>query len=684
MGTPWRGLLAPINTPTGDGRRMADGAIRWRELPLGLKWQRTDSQGHDDSVVVGSTLTLNIGTVAQAIEADWISADAVGKTMGPQDMGLWGAGELFDDVDPAQMPRLAEDVAEAMHLLSQKVVGPSVDAGAATVVLVRKGSDVPLTGEELDDMFWEAMESGQDPPVEELFLDYQVAASTLVVIPAFEEARPFELVAAAADAPAVPALTAAARVAAVTANTAAAELVIPADVFAAPPAGTPYQTITVEDLGEGFLRVAGYVAPFGTCHREFRDACHTAPTSSAAYVPFHRYAQQVGDELVGVGRLTAGFGRVGTGCSCCPGKHDHACNSFGLAETISHYDKLTTLAHVRATETELGIWVAGYVAPGLDARALAALKGNRFSGDWREVGGSLELVEVLALTGSAREGFPPPTVSLRHGRRFSLTAASGSSGRPDRGAAERQIDYPRLGREVAAALVAQGIIPAPEAPAMTAADAEPVVHTGAMVALRMSDEDAQRLAVQGGEPADELHATRAYLGEAADWPADQQAALIEAMRTVAAGMQPFAGDPFALAMFNPDEGEGSCVVLGLCGQQLVNAQTAVMTALEPFSTLIPEQHAPHVEHITLQYGADPAIISTLTDLVTQPIQFTALRVAFAGTNIDIPLGAPEPPPEDAASLAAEVEAAFSEVESADRARELAHLADEVLEVSNAV
>ena len=60
MGTRWRGLLAPINKPTGDGRRMAPGAFTHRPLPLPLKWQREDNMGHDDSVVVGLMDTITI------------------------------------------------------------------------------------------------------------------------------------------------------------------------------------------------------------------------------------------------------------------------------------------------------------------------------------------------------------------------------------------------------------------------------------------------------------------------------------------------------------------------------------------------------------------------------------------------------------------------------------------------
>jgi hypothetical protein len=196
-------MLAPLGVSTGDGRRFAVDGASWRQLPLALKWQRSDEQGHDKSVAVGSLDAVNIGTVAEAIDAGWISAAAVADRLQMDTLGVWGAGELFDDVNRDDMPRLFEDVAEAKLLTGKRVIGPSVDAGAAEAVYVPVGSDDPMT----EDEYWSAWEeTGEEPPVELLFTTYEIAAATLVTIPAFAECRPFELVAALE-----PALTAAVR-----------------------------------------------------------------------------------------------------------------------------------------------------------------------------------------------------------------------------------------------------------------------------------------------------------------------------------------------------------------------------------------------------------------------------------------------------------------------------------------
>jgi hypothetical protein len=50
---PWYGVLAPEDVMSGDGRKFSAGALRTRDLPLPLSWQKVNEPGHDGSVVVG-------------------------------------------------------------------------------------------------------------------------------------------------------------------------------------------------------------------------------------------------------------------------------------------------------------------------------------------------------------------------------------------------------------------------------------------------------------------------------------------------------------------------------------------------------------------------------------------------------------------------------------------------------
>lgn len=189
----WRGMLAPLDVPTGDGRRFLASGMTSRPLPLALKWQREDNMGHDNSVIVGSLETINYGTVAEAIDAGWIDAKCVDRGKYADTlMATWGMGLLFAGCNPKETPRLAEDVAESILLLGKKVIGPSVDTGSCEVVLARKGSDEPLSNDELEELMWDDGE--EETEIELLFTAYEIAAATLVPIPAFAECRPFELI----------------------------------------------------------------------------------------------------------------------------------------------------------------------------------------------------------------------------------------------------------------------------------------------------------------------------------------------------------------------------------------------------------------------------------------------------------------------------------------------------------
>ncbi|MFI7527486.1 2'-5' RNA ligase family protein [Nocardia salmonicida] len=168
--------------------------------------------------------------------------------------------------------------------------------------------------------------------------------------------------------------------------------------------------------------------------------------------------------------------------------------------------------------------------------------------------------------------------------------------------------------------------------ALTAAgDASEPVHTGAMVALVPAAEDAARLAVDGGEPVEELHLTLAYLGEAAEWSPEQADAVHTAVADLLAG--PVLGDVWGHASFNPNSTDKDPCAVYLAGADgLAELHAAIVGAARDTGGPVPEQHSPWVPHITAGYGLDVAALSE-----TGPIRFDRLRVAFGGKARDIPL-----------------------------------------------
>jgi hypothetical protein len=406
MGTKFRTMLAPIGLSTGDGRRFAEGGISLADIPFPFEWARSREGGHDGAVSVGVVQEATVLTVKEAVAADWVSADAA-KGLDPKMTAVWAKGQMYDDADRETMPRLAEDVAEAMHLMSGGTLGPSVDLDSFEGVPVMEGTDDPVTWEVIESYY---EEHGEEPKLELLITEGRVRAATLVSIPAFAEtSRPLELIEADEDTESALALVA----------SVATQTRPPVAAFTLPELDGP--TPITWDWENG--RVFGHIATWQTCHVGYADVCVTAPKdSSGAYAAFNRFPVETEDAgTVWAGRITVG-GR-------------HASLDLDASRTMTVYDEKTVAAHVRAYTDAYGIVVAGPIELPEDSPHRAALDRRKVSGDWRETSEGLSLVEVLALSpgprAHAEPGFPIPGTFSRAGRQVALTAALGPD--PDAG-----------------------------------------------------------------------------------------------------------------------------------------------------------------------------------------------------------------------------------------------------------
>jgi len=142
-------------------------------------------------------------------------------------------------------------------------------------------------------------------------------------------------------------------------------------------------------------RVYGHAATWGTCHVGIGDSCTLAPKSATNYAYFHTGEMVTADgSRVAVGRLTYGGG--------------HAAPNLGYRAAAEHYDRTSNMgALVRAGEDEYGIWVAGALVPEADDAAVRTMRATPLSGDWRRIGGNLEMVAALHVNTA---GFPIPRV----------------------------------------------------------------------------------------------------------------------------------------------------------------------------------------------------------------------------------------------------------------------------------
>lgn len=361
MRTTWSGVLAPIDKPTGDGRIIdTDAVIEFREFPLPLMFQRATSAGHDTAVVVGKISTA-------VVEGGAIHA----------------TGELFD----------TDDAVEARELLSEGVIRPSVDMCDMVVDYTVVDGDGKKVDPEVDE--W-------DPSWQETMhvRSATIMAATLVSKPAFAEAKIVlgDEVEAPADAEEETAALVASAVA-----LAPVDAAVDSAAFADPGLDGP-TALTVTDDG----RVFGHLALWGTEHVGIGRGV-TPPRSNTGYALFHVSTVTTDEGPVSVGRLTVGCGHAG------PRDGAHA--------ATAHYDQTGTCwALVRAGEDAHGIWVAGIINPDADAATVRAGASAPLSGDWRNVGGNLELVAALSVN---TPGFPVPRAyAAAEGAEMSLVAAA--------------------------------------------------------------------------------------------------------------------------------------------------------------------------------------------------------------------------------------------------------------------
>ncbi|WP_019548622.1 phage minor head protein [Streptomyces sulphureus] len=187
---------------------------------------------------------------------------------------------------------------------------------------------------------------------------------------------------------------------------------------------------------------------------------------------------------------------------------------------------------------------------------------------------------------------------------------------------------------------------------VTAADSR---HTGAMIALVPTAEDAERLALThpGGEPAHELHLTLFYLGDGADWAEGHRAELIDQLQRRAPHLEGHVhGRAFGANQWNAD-GDEPCWVWAIGDDRdapddnprLDNARNTAIDALASmrWQPDLPAQHTPWAGHVCAAYSRSPALLAAMTERLG-PVRFDRLRVAFAGEYTDIPLGPEEEQP----------------------------------------
>lgn len=167
-------------------------------------------------------------------------------------------------------------------------------------------------------------------------------------------------------------------------------------------------------------------------------------------------------------------------------------------------------------------------------------------------------------------------------------------------------------------------------------------HTGGMIALVPADPGS--LAVDGGDPADELHLTLAYLGDDVSQMSDATREALKAhVAQIAGDISPIDGHIMGHALWNPDGGPDGdrdpCSVYQLQNHPRISdvREWALDGATRHLGADMPEQHPGFLPHVTAGYGITPDKLS-----VAGPVQFNAMRLALGNEVTDYPLSGRSP------------------------------------------
>lgn len=341
--------LALLNVRTRDGRKIDGATFGTLDLPRTIKLMTVDAPGHDGSEVCGRIDEVTVEG-DNATGRGWLLNDAAGR--------------------------------RAAYLLKTEALrGNSIDMAVSQ-------KDVKVHYEEDEDGF----------SVEYDFENAKLKATTLCMTPAFDNAgaiipEGWNVEGFESDEDLE------AEMAALTASMAAAEEAetphafafsviserpkIDAEMFMDP----KLRQVTPLFVDEN-EHVFGHIAGWSSEHLNIPG--QYTPRSRTNYAYFANKTCLTTDGFVPVGNITI--------------NGDHAPEALGWREAYDYYaNTLAAWADVAVGEDSHGIWVSGIVRPGTSNEVLHAARASDNSGDWRNIGGNLELVADLSVPAG---GFP--------------------------------------------------------------------------------------------------------------------------------------------------------------------------------------------------------------------------------------------------------------------------------------
>ena len=185
-------------------------------------------------------------------------------------------------------------------------------------------------------------------------------------------------------------------------------------------------------------------------------------------------------------------------------------------------------------------------------------------------------------------------------------------------------------------LYADGAAARTEATAKADRSADP----GVMVAMRLPESVAKAITIPGGEPADRLHVTLAYLGRMSEVGIDGLALAQEAIEKVSRGTPVLKGVLAGIGRFAATESsDGKDVVIALVDVPGVSAlRASVMDALK-CSGLAPREAHDFTPHVTLAYVEPGAAMPEMPEAARLgAVYFDCIALSVNDVDTDFALG----------------------------------------------
>lgn len=402
----WEGIIGMEGELTGDGRLIEHGALRWPEdlatNPLPFRFVKEDVGAHDGAVVSGhiDTIERRDGGVI------WGSGD--------YDMGSPEGVEAFRQLKEKLTTGVSMDLDDVSFevRVASDLMGDDEDGGLG-MLLAGADKEKPKETRDPEKDYEVLFEAASDDEIM-VMTDARVRSATQVSIPAFAGAiinwvqssgeSVDDIVEQAASAEVIPLADTSPE-----SLVAAAVPVEPPKEWFFTPEPNQVTALTIDDDGH----IYGHLATWDACHIASpagEGICVLAPRSAQQYNQFHTGAVKTKEgSLVPTGKITMGTGHSGP--------------QVNAIQAAAHYDNTgAAVADVRAVDGAHGIWVSGALRPNVKASQVRALRASPLSGDWRKIGGQLELVAALAVN---VPGFhvPRPNGLVASGELASLVAA---------------------------------------------------------------------------------------------------------------------------------------------------------------------------------------------------------------------------------------------------------------------